>query len=313
MRKRWRMTFGSVLLCTALASGCVLPAAAGETEESEKGGHRTEQTELTVFAAASMTETLTKLAETYEQKHPEITISFNFDSSGTLETQILEGSDCDLFVSAAQKQMNELDKDSAPDTNPDNNDELLEGTRTDLLENKVALAVPDGNPKNIRSFDDLADDLKKGSVLLAMGNSDVPVGQYTQKILAYYGLSEDQLTSDGCITYGSNVKEVTVQVSEASVDCGIIYQTDAFSAKLTVVDTASADMCGQVIYPAAVLKNSAHPDEAKAFLAYLQTPEAQQVFEEVGFTPIVKEMLAAQSQHRSRHRGGFPERIALIW
>ena len=177
MRKRWRMTFGSVLLCTALASGCVLPAAAGETEESEKGGHRTEQTELTVFAAASMTETLTKLAETYEQKHPEITISFNFDSSGTLETQILEGSDCDLFVSAAQKQMNELDKDAAPDTNPDNNDELLEGTRTDLLENKVALAVPDGNPKNIRSFDDLADDLKKGSVLLAMGNSDVPVGQ----------------------------------------------------------------------------------------------------------------------------------------
>jgi molybdate transport system substrate-binding protein len=260
-----------------------------------------------------MTETLTKLAETYEQEHPEITISFNFDSSGTLETQILEGSDCDLFVSAAQKQMNELDKDAAPDTNPDNNDELLEGTRTDLLENKVALAVPDGNPKNIQSFDDLAQGLKDGSILLAIGNSDVPVGQYTQKILAYYDLSEEDLASAGCITYGSNVKEVTVQVSEASVDCGIIYQTDAFSAKLTVVDTASADMCGQVIYPAAVLKNSAHPDEAKAFLAYLQTPEAQQVFEEVGFTPIVKEMLAAQSQHRSRHRGGFPERIALIW
>ncbi len=293
MKTHWKETFRAVLLCTALASGCVLPAAAGDTEQSqEKSGSG--KTELTVFAAASMTETLTKLAETYEQEHPEITISFNFDSSGTLETQILEGSDCDLFLSAALKQMNELDKDAAPDTNPDGNDELLAGTRVDLLENKVALAVPDGNPKNIRSFDDLADDLKKGSVLLAMGNSDVPVGQYTQKILAYYGLSEDQLTSDGCITYGSNVKEVTVQVSEASVDCGIIYQTDAFSAdafsaKLTVVDTASADMCGQVIYPAAVLKNSAHPDEAKAFLAYLQTPEAQQVFEEVGFTPIVKE------------------------
>ena len=263
MKTHWKETFRAVLLCTALASGCVLPAAAGDTEQSqEKSGSG--KTELTVFAAASMTETLTKLAETYEQEHPEITISFNFDSSGTLETQILEGSDCDLFLSAALKQMNELDKDAAPDTNPDGNDELLAGTRVDLLENKVALAVPDGNPKNIRSFDDLADDLKKGSVLLAMGNSDVPVGQYTQKILAYYGLS-------------------------ASVDCGIIYQTDAFSAKLTVVDTASADMCGQVIYPAAVLKNSAHPDEAKAFLAYLQTPEAQQVFEEVGFTPIVKE------------------------
>ncbi len=246
MKTHWKETFRAVLLCTALASGCVLPAAAGDTEQSQENPG-SGKTELTVFAAASMTETLTKLAETYEQEHPEITISFNFDSSGTLETQILEGSDCDLFLSAALKQMNELDKDAAPDTNPDGNDELLAGTRVDLLENKVALAVPDGNPKNIRSFDDLADDLKKGSVLLAMGNSDVPVGQYTQKILAYYGLSEDQLTSDGCITYGSNVKEVTVQVSEASVDCGIIYQTDAFSAKLTVVDTASADMCGQVI------------------------------------------------------------------
>ena len=180
MKTHWKETFRAVLLCTALASGCVLSAAAGETEESEKGGH--------------------------EQEHPEITISFNFDSSGTLETQILEGSDCDLFVSAAQKQMNELDKDAAPDTNPDNNDELLEGTRTDLLENKVALAVPDGNPKNIQSFDDLAQGLKDGSILLAIGNSDVPVGQYTQKILAYYDLSEEDLASAGCITYGSNVK-----------------------------------------------------------------------------------------------------------
>ncbi|HCG59434.1 MAG TPA: molybdate ABC transporter substrate-binding protein, partial [Lachnospiraceae bacterium] len=151
MKTHWKETFRAVLLCTALASGCVLPAAAGDTEQSQENPG-SGKTELTVFAAASMTETLTKLAETYEQKHPEITISFNFDSSGTLETQILEGSDCDLFVSAAQKQMNELDKDAAPDTNPDGNDELLAGTRVDLLENKVALAVPDGNPKNIRSF-----------------------------------------------------------------------------------------------------------------------------------------------------------------
>lgn len=288
MQKHWRRAFESILLCTALVSGCVLPAAAGETEGSEESRHsaQDQETELTVFAAASLTETLTKLAADYQKENPGISISFNFDSSGTLKTQILEGSDCDIFLSAAQKQMNELDKDAAPDTNPDGNDELLAGTRVDLLENKVALAVPDGNPKNIQSFDNLADDLRKGSVLLAMGNSDVPVGQYTQKILAYYGFSEDQLASEGCITYGSNVKEVTVQVSEASVDCGIIYQTDAFSAGLTVVDTAAADMCGQVIYPAAVLKGSAHPDEAKAFLAWLQTPEAQKVFEEVGFAPV---------------------------
>lgn len=122
--------------------------------------------------------------------------------------------------------------------------------------------------------------------MLAMGNSDVPVGQYTQKILKYFELSEEELAAAGSITYGSNVKEVTTQVSEAAVDCGIIYQTDAFSAKLTVVDTASAEMCGQVIYPAAVLKTSKNPDGAKAFLEYLTSDAADAVFEAVGFTPV---------------------------
>ena len=119
-----------------------------------------------------------------------------------------------------------------------------------------------------------------------MGNSDVPVGQYTQKILAYFGLNEEELANAGCITYGSNVKEVTSQVAEAAVDCGIIYQTDAYSAGLTVVDTATAEMCGQVIYPAAVLKGSENVDAAKAFLDYLTTDAADAVFEAVGFTPV---------------------------
>ena len=122
--------------------------------------------------------------------------------------------------------------------------------------------------------------------MLAMGNEDVPVGQYTQKILAYYELSEEDLAASGCITYGSNVKEVTTQVSEATVDCGIIYATDAFSANLTVVDTATAEMCGQVIYPAAVLNISEHTDAAQAFLDYLTTAEASAVFEAVGFTAL---------------------------
>ena len=118
-----------------------------------------------------------------------------------------------------------------------------------------------------------------------MGNSDVPVGQYTQKILAYYGLDEQALADAGKITYGSNVKEVTTQVAEGSVDCGIIYCTDAFSAGLTVVDEATADMCGQVIYPAAVMKNSGDADAAQEFLDYLTTGEAMAVFENVGFAP----------------------------
>ena len=193
-----------------------------------------------------------------------------------------------MFISAAPKQMNALDGSLKDDTdkNPDGLDELLGGTRIDLLENKVTLAVPEGNPKGIKSFDDLAEKLKSGGVLLAIGNSDVPVGQYTQKIFSCYKLDEKALADAGVLTYGSNVKEVTTQVSEGAVDCGIIYATDAFSAGLDTVDEATADMCGQVIYPAAVLKNSTHADEAKAFLDYLTTDEAGKVFESVGFTTL---------------------------
>ena len=119
-----------------------------------------------------------------------------------------------------------------------------------------------------------------------MGNSDVPVGQYTQKILSYYKLDETALANAGTITYGTNVKEVTTQVAEGSVDCGIVYCTDAFSAGLTVVDSATKDMCGRVIYPAAVMKNAKHADAAKAFLEYLQSDAAMKVFENVGFSSV---------------------------
>ena len=242
-------------------------------------------TELVVFAAASMTETLTEIRAAYEAEHPDVSLVFNFDSSGTLKTQIQEGAVCDVFISAGQKQMNQLDISRDGSANPDRLDFVAAGTRIDLLENKVTLVVPEGNPKGIAGFDDLAGRLASGDVLLAMGNSDVPVGQYTQKILAYYALDEQALANAGCITYGTNVKEVTTQVTEGSVDCGVIYCTDAFSAGLTVVDTATAEMCGQVIYPAAVLKTAKNPDAARAFLDYLTTGEAMQVFESVGFSP----------------------------
>ena len=266
--------------------------ACGQTKTETPAPKATEEpapepVELIVFAAASMTETLNELAEKYKAVAPNVTLVFNFDSSGTLKTQIQEGADCDLFISAAPKQMNALDAAKDADSgNPDGLDFVDSATRINLLENKVALAVPEGNPQGIQSYDDLVDGLKDGSVMLAMGNSDVPVGQYTQKILKFYELDEDELAKKGVITYGSNVKEVTTQVKEAAVDCGIIYGTDAFSAGLEVVDTATKDMCGQVIYPAAVLKVAKHPAEAKAFLDYLTGPEADAVFESVGFAPM---------------------------
>ena len=244
-----------------------------------------EPVELIVFAAASMTETMNQLKEMYEQNNPNVTVTYNFDSSGKLLTQIKEGADCDLFVSAALKQMDAVDGSLKDDTekNPDGLDLIVTDSRVDLLENKVTLTVPEGNPKGIESFDQLAELLKSGDVLLAMGNSDVPVGQYTMQIFDYYGLDEAALAASGVLTYGSNVKEVTSQVSEAAADCGIIYATDAFSAGLTVVDSATPEMCGQVIYPAAVLKGDKE-DAAQDFLAYLQTDAAMTVFESVGFS-----------------------------
>lgn len=290
MRKLFALLIAAVMVLSFAA--CAAPAAdesAPATEETaapEETIPEAESVELIVFAAASMTETMNQIAEMYKTVAPNVTLTYNFDSSGTLKTQIQEGAECDLFISAGQKQMNQLDITADPEVNTDKLDFVLEGTRINLLENRVTLCVPEGNPKDIKSFDDLADKLKEGSVLMAMGNSDVPVGQYTQKILAFYGLDEEKLAKDGVITYGTNVKEVTTQVTEASVDCGVVYCTDAFSAGLTPVDYATKEMCGQVIYPAAVLNVSKNQEAAKEFLAYLQTDEAMKVFEAVGFASV---------------------------
>ena len=273
-----------VLSMTAGLAGC----GSSNTTTADKGSAptETEQTELVVFAAASMTETLEEIKETYEAEHERVTLTFNFDSSGTLKTQIEEGADCDVFISAGQEQMDQLDITADVAVNTDGLDFVEDGSRIDLLENKVTLVVPEENETGIESFDDLKTKLEIGDIMLAMGNSDVPVGQYTQKILQYYGLDEQALADADKITYGSNVKEVTTQVAEGSVDCGVIYCTDAFSADLTVVDEATAEMCGQVIYPAAVMKNSSDVDAAQEFLDYLTTDEAMKVFESVGFAPV---------------------------
>ena len=276
---------GAAAALTA-CGGAASSTAASVASSAAASSQAAQSVELIVFAAASLTETLTAIGETYSAENPGVTFRFNFDSSGTLKTQIQEGADCDLFISAGQKQMDQLDIMASADVNKDRLDFVDSDTRVDLLENKVVLCVPEGSDKGIDSFDALAEHLKAQDILFCMGNSDVPVGQYTQKILAYYGLDEEALAAAGVITYGSNVKEVTTQITEASVDAGVVYCTDAFSAGLTPVDEATKEMCGQVIYPAAVLKAAPNAEAAKEFLAYLQTDRAATVFEGVGFSAV---------------------------
>lgn len=244
---------------------------------SQSGSEKTQSAdveELVVFAASSLTESLSSIKAMYESANPNIRIIYNLDSSGTLKTQVENGAECDVFLSASPKQMDALVAQGLAD----------DLTRVDLLSNAVVLAVPAKNPKGLRGFDHMAQLLREGSVLMAIGNADVPVGQYTKKIFDYYGIEETAVSR--CLSYGSNAKEVTTQVRAASVDCAIVYATDAKSAGLEIVEEATQNMCGFVVYPAAVMIHSKRADAAKAFLDYLKSEEAMAVFQSVGFTTM---------------------------
>ena len=238
-------------------------------------------TELSVFAAASMTESMKIIADQYAKKTPDVKIVYNFDSSGTLKTQIENGAECDLFISAGQKQMNALDVKADEKANPKKLDFVMEGTRFNIVSNKVVLVVPKGhNKKNISDFKDVMTDKVK---LIALGNSDVPVGQYSVEI--YKSLSIwDNLQKSGKITYASNVKEVLAQVAAGAVDCGIVYSTDAATSKgVEVVAEAPKDTHKPITYPAAVMKHTKNAAAAKAFAEYLKSGACASIFKKIGF------------------------------
>ncbi|MST60656.1 molybdate ABC transporter substrate-binding protein [Parafannyhessea umbonata] len=280
----------AALVATAALAACGGAGGASDGADSSASGSGTaaagaKRRTLTVFAAASLTEALQQIGRQFERRHAGVTVKFNFDSSGTLCTQIAEGAKADVFFSAAEKQMDQLDGGLDGQEGAGMVDHA---TRVDLLQNKVVLCVPDGNPKHVQSFDDLAKALAAHEVLMAMGNADVPVGQYTQRILAHFGLDESALAQAGCISYGSNVKEVAAQVREASVDCGVVYATDAKAERLSQVDAATEAMCGSVTYPVATLKAAPEPKLASAFLDFLQTKAASARFADSGFTVLAK-------------------------
>ena len=291
MKKFLSLVLSLTLLLALAACGGGNPGAANtpaQNSETPTGSTpaQEEPVDVVVFAAASMEATLTEIADLYKEVAPNVNLIFTFDSSGTLKTQIEEGAVCDLFISAAQKQMNQLDAADTTGTN-DGLDFVLSDSRINFVENKVVLAVPDENPKGIESFSDLSTDKLS---LLCLGNGDVPVGAYSLQILDTLGIDITALENAGKVTYASNVSEVANQVKEGAVDCGIIYATDAFTYELNVVDEATAEMCDQVIYPAAVMKcgtDETSQAAAQAFLDYLHTnADAIAVLEGVGFTVI---------------------------
>jgi len=224
---------------------------------------------LNVFAAASLTEALNEIAAMYKAKNPDVTLSFNFDSSGKLQTQIENGASADLFLSAGVKQMTALVDGGFVDTS----------TRKDLLINKVVLIVPGNSKKDIASYNDVS--TNKVS-LISLGNSSVPCGQYAEEIFKSLGIW-DAIQSK--ISFGENVKEILSQVESGSVDAGVVYSTDVATAvgDVKIAADAPEGSHSPVVYPAAVLSGTKNAKEAKAFLAYLSTPQAVTVFEKIGF------------------------------
>ncbi len=233
-------------------------------------GQPADREEVIVFAASSLTEPLNKVEDQYEADHPEVDILYTFDSSGTLQRQIEAGAPCDVFLSAALKQMDELEVKGY----------IQSETRFDWLQNQVVLITPEGNPAFVDAFDDLLSDRIE---LLAIGNADVPAGQYAQEVLTSLGYWET-LQAEQKLTFGSNVKEVAAQVKAGAVDCGIVYATDAYTADLPVIATAPEGSHTPVIYPAARMARSGAKDRAEDFLAYLRSEEVLKVFQTFGFS-----------------------------
>lgn len=231
----------------------------------------TEKTEILVAAAASLKNAYEEeLIPMFEEENQGITVTGTYDSSGKLQTQIEEGLEADVFMSAATKQMKALQEKGM----------IAEDTVTELLENKIVLIVPSGSAGELKIFEDI-----EKAESIALGDpASVPAGQYAQEALTSLGIW-DRIQDK--VSFGTNVTEVLNQVAASSADAGIVYATDAASMAEQVDVIAEApegSLAQKVIYPVAVVKNSTHLGEAEAFVEFLKTEEAMKVFESYGFS-----------------------------
>ena len=265
---------GSAKETTAAATEAATTAE--ETKAEETTAEETtaaasgEETEILVAAASLKNAYEDKLIPMFEEANPGVTVKGTYDSSGKLQTQIEEGLEADVFMSAAKKQMTALDEEGM----------IASDTITDLLENKIVLIVPTGNEKKLEKFEDI-----ENADSIALGDpASVPAGQYAQEALTNLGIW-DKIQDK--VSFGTNVTEVLNQVAAASADAGIVYATDAASMADQVEVVAEApegSLAKKVIYPVAVVKSTAHEEVAKEFVAFLQTDKAITVFEEYGFS-----------------------------
>ena len=242
-----------------LVSGCT------SKEDTKESNEKT----ITIAAAASLKNCMDdKLIPMFNEKYPNIKVKGTYDSSGKLKSQIEEGAEIDVFMSAATKQMNELDSKGL----------IEENSIVDLLENKVVLIVPKGNSKEINSFDDILKSAK-----IAIGDpASVPAGQYAKELFENLKIF-DEVSKKSSL--GTNVTEVLNWVAEGSADSGVVYSTDAASNdKVEVVLEAPEGSVSKIIYPVGIIKESKNKEESKSFTDYLQSDEAIKVFEYYGFS-----------------------------
>lgn len=247
-------------------------AGTTEAEKAEKE-EDPEEVELLVAAAASLKNAYEEeLIPMFQEANPGVTVKGTYDSSGKLQTQIEEGLGADVFMSAAVKQMDALDEEGM----------IVSDTITDLLENKIVLIVPAGQEGSLSAFEDIAD-----AASIALGDPEsVPAGQYAQEALTSLGVWDGIQDK---VSFGTNVTEVLNQVAAASADAGIVYATDAASMadQVTVVAEApEGSLAKKVIYPVAVVKATAHEEQAKAFVEFLKTEDAIALFESYGFAAV---------------------------
>lgn len=262
MKKKITAMLLAGFLLTGILSGC------GESKKEE----------IHVFIAASLSNAMEEIKMDYEHKNPDVEILYNADSSGTLQKQIKEGAPCDIFFSAAEKQMHELCEDGY----------VKEKTVTDLLENKVVLIKPAGKKTEVTGFDNIT---KASS--LALAGADVPVGQYAREIFTNMGILDQVMNME--INEGNNVTAVLAAVSEAANEVGVVYATDAVSAGDSVEVIAEAPetyLKTPVRYPVGMVyrkqESKTQTEAAKDFFEYLQGAEAADVFESYGFTMAKK-------------------------